>query len=182
MITTGSHTHMKLLIGSLFAAFFFFTLFGISVSYAQSQGGYCMPNLAVYPNGQDPCCPNHLWTCPSAGGVSSVTGTVVGGGGIAGTLAQCSPGSVKDFRSLIMNLFVGCLLSPSVYLIIAFSVVIFLWGVFKFVRSEGEDRSEGKQFMLWGIVGLFVIVSLWALVSILQNTVTLNTNSIIIPR
>ncbi|MEI7513411.1 MAG: hypothetical protein WCJ74_02195 [bacterium] len=58
-----------------------------------------------------------------------------------------------------------------VALIVGFALVAFLWGIVKYIW-KGEDegaRKEAKQFMFWGIVGLAVMISVWALVSIIAN-------------
>jgi uncharacterized membrane protein len=94
---------------------------------------------------------------------------------------NCHPGQAKDFRELILNLVIGCVLSPLVYLIIGASVIVFLYGVFKFIRAEGDDKQAGREFIIWGIVGLFVMVSVWGLVSILSNTFNINNTSITVP-
>ena len=36
--------------------------------------------------------------------------------------------------------------------------------------SVGEDKETGKQIMIWGIIALFVMVSVWGLVNVLSNT------------
>lgn len=148
-------------------------------SYAQTAGGYCDPNLAVYPSGHDPCCPNHSWVCPTSSSGSSAGAS--SGVGI-NTSFSCSPSSVHDFKSLIENLVVGCFYSVTIQLLIAFSVVIFLYGVFKFISSDGEDREAGKQFIIWGIVGLFVILSVMGLVAVLEGTFPLNNSTINLPQ
>ncbi len=96
----------------------------------------------------------------------------------AAALAGCVPGRIGNFHDLVFNLFIGCILSPAVYLIIGIAVVVFLYGIVKFIMSDGEGREEGKQFMFYGIVGLFIIVSLWAFVRILQSTFNLNSTDL----
>ena len=54
-------------------------------------------------------------------------------------------------------------------LIIAATVVAFFWGVFQFVFNP-EKKDEGKEMMLWGIIGLFVMVSLWGIIGFLQKS------------
>ena len=95
----------------------------------------------------------------------------------------CAPQNIHSFSDLV-NMLIGCIFSRLIYLIIALAVVVFLWGVFRFIRSEGEeDRKTGREFMLWGIVGLFVMVSIWGLVAIFQSTlIPANTNYNITPR
>ncbi len=69
--------------------------------------------------------------------------------------------------------FFTCLLSRSVVpLLITSAIVIFIWGVVQFIgNADNEEKQQkGRQFMMWGILGLFVIVSVWGLVRILTNT------------
>ena len=67
---------------------------------------------------------------------------------------------------------VGTTLTSLVPLAIGLAVVIFLFGVIKYVTAgdSEEGRKNGRQLMLWGIVGLFVMVSVWGLVQVLNAT------------
>jgi len=57
-------------------------------------------------------------------------------------------------------------------LLIGLAVVFFLWSVVKFIKSgDNEDaRAQGKALMAYGIIAIFVMVSLWGLIGILRNT------------
>jgi hypothetical protein len=94
----------------------------------------------------------------------------VNGSGAASSFS-CTPSAVKDFKSLIENLVIGCFYTSVIDILIALSVIFFLYGIFKFVRTENEtERASGKQFMLWGIIGLFVMLSVMGIVSILKSS------------
>jgi len=81
----------------------------------------------------------------------------------------------KDFKSLVENVFIGGILRPIVPLLIGLGVVVFIYGVLILMFSEGgEKKEEGKQYMLWGIIGIFVMVSVWGLVNILSGSFQLN--------
>ncbi len=153
---------------------------GARISYA-ATGCYCEPNLAVFPNGHDPSCVNHVYVGNDpafCGGASSAVN-----GSATTNSFSCNPGAVTDFKSLIMNLVVGCFYYLVVRIIIGLALVFFLWGIFKIIRASGkEDKDTGKQFILWGIIGLFVIFSVMGIVNILQSTFRLNTSSINMPR
>ncbi|MFA6227167.1 MAG: hypothetical protein WC631_01645 [Candidatus Paceibacterota bacterium] len=97
----------------------------------------------------------------------------------AGTSSVSSP---HNFKELINNIIIGGILKPVVYLLVALAVVVFLYGVFKFIRAEGDDKQSGREFILWGIIGIFVMVSVWGLVSVLQNTFKLGNSDINIPK
>lgn len=58
-------------------------------------------------------------------------------------------------------------------ILFAVSVLFFLYGVFTLMFVHGtneESRSKGKKFMLWGIISLFVMISVWGLVTLLNNS------------
>ncbi|MFA6476653.1 MAG: pilin, partial [Candidatus Paceibacterota bacterium] len=63
------------------------------------------------------------------------------------------------------------LLSAILPVLIAFGVVYFIWGVVMFVIADGEEAKEkGKNRMIYGIIGLAVIVGMWGLVNIITTT------------
>ena len=66
-----------------------------------------------------------------------------------------------------------CFINNSVIpLIASLAVATFIWGVIQYVMNTEEEakREKGKQFMIWGIIGLTVMVGVWGLVSILGST------------
>ena len=55
----------------------------------------------------------------------------------------------------------------------------FLWGVFKYIvnyENEGK-RQESREFMMYGVIALFVMASVWGLVKILENTFGLGSGA-----
>jgi NADH:ubiquinone oxidoreductase subunit 2 (subunit N) len=56
----------------------------------------------------------------------------------------------------------------------AVAFIVFLWGAFTtFILGQGseESREKGKSLMLWGLIGFFVMVSIWGLVNILTGSI-----------
>ncbi len=51
----------------------------------------------------------------------------------------------------------------------AAAMLFFFWGVAKYIRSEGEGKDDGKRIMVWGVVALFVMSSVWGLVFFLRR-------------
>lgn len=89
---------------------------------------------------------------------------------VGSSTLDCGAG-ISDLKSLID--FFTCLLMDSVVpLLVALAVAGFVWGIIKyFLNPDNEEkRKEGKTFMFWGLVTLFVIVSIWGLVAIFSNT------------
>ncbi|MEK7530483.1 MAG: hypothetical protein AAB573_01330 [Patescibacteria group bacterium] len=51
-------------------------------------------------------------------------------------------------------------------------LLIFLWGLALMILDTGnaEKMKEGRNKMLWGILSLFVVLSLGGIIAILQST------------
>jgi len=67
----------------------------------------------------------------------------------------------------------GILNNIAIPLIFAFAFAIFIWGIVNYFFLKGDDETErahGKQFALWGIVGLALLFSVWGLVNLLLST------------
>lgn len=86
---------------------------------------------------------------------------------------------LKGFVTFGLETFVN----PATFILITLSVLYFLYGVSNYIRSDlsDSDKSEAKQVMLWGVVGLFAIVAMWGLVKIVQGTFNFNSGEIKLP-
>ena len=51
-----------------------------------------------------------------------------------------------------------------------FAVVLFTWFVIQYYIKPNEDRKNAGQYVMYSIIGFFVILSMWGLVNILSNT------------
>jgi hypothetical protein len=61
----------------------------------------------------------------------------------------------------------GGVIADVVVLLIAAAVLVFFWGLFRFISRVGGDEkavTQGKNMMIWGVIALFVMVSVWGLV------------------
>ncbi len=71
--------------------------------------------------------------------------------------------------------------SRALPLLILAALVLFLFGIVKrffLGGKDGADRAEAGKFILWGIVALFVMVSVWGLVNLLKGSFNLDNNNI----
>lgn len=75
------------------------------------------------------------------------------------------------FESIVNRLLQ--LIGEIVPLLVGIAVVGVFYGVAKYILSAGnpEKRADGAKFMIYGIISLFVMVSIWGLVAILQATI-----------
>jgi len=86
-------------------------------------------------------------------------------------IAFAQTSAITDVNSL-SNKLIG-LGNLFTYLLIAAAVIFIIWNVVIYLIKGGSDeeaRKKASSSILWGIVGLFVILSIWGLVNILMNT------------
>ena len=78
---------------------------------------------------------------------------------------------LKDFINNVVQDIVG---SAATFLTVA-SFCLFAFGVVKFIYGRYSDKSslgdikKAKDFMLWGIISLFIILSAWGIIGIVQG-------------
>jgi len=71
------------------------------------------------------------------------------------------------------------LLNPLVTALLTLALLAFFWGMITYIRSQGTEKKQGKDIMIWGIIGLAVMVSVWGLVNLVIGTFGVNQNSTI---
>lgn len=67
---------------------------------------------------------------------------------------------------------VGNILSSLIPILFGLAIVYFFWGVGQFIlKDAGSDKArEGaKNKILWGIIAIFVMVSIWGIVVFMAN-------------
>jgi ABC-type dipeptide/oligopeptide/nickel transport system permease subunit len=73
---------------------------------------------------------------------------------------------------------IGSILNIIIPILIVLGVVYFVWGIVTYVISDDEEaKKAGTQRMIYGIIGLVVIVGMWGLVRIVTNTFGLDNNA-----
>lgn len=97
---------------------------------------------------------------------------------ITGTSSACDLSDSPKFQDYLCYA-TGIINDSIIPLIFALATAMFVWGTVKFFIvnvDEEAKRAQGKQFMIWGIVALAVMLSVWGLVAILGSTFNLDTS------
>ncbi len=82
----------------------------------------------------------------------------------------------------ILKYFTCTLQRYIVPLLLAVGLLLFIFGMVKFISSgEAEERAEGRQFMIWGVVGFAVIFSVWGILTIFNQTFRLDNSAPTVP-
>ena len=85
-------------------------------------------------------------------------------------------GNISDVGSFIINI-INNIVVPVLF---AVAFIVFLYGAFEtFIigANSADVKEKGKNLMIWGLVGFFVMVSIWGLVNILTGTITFGNNT-----
>lgn len=64
------------------------------------------------------------------------------------------------------------IINPILLLLFSIGLLYFLWGIVVFIwKADSEvERSKGAQHMLWGIIGMFIMIAAYAIINIIGNT------------
>ncbi len=67
------------------------------------------------------------------------------------------------------------IINPLILLLFALALAYFLYGVFEFIANwdNEENRTTGKTHMLWGIVGLAIMIGVWFILGAIVSTFNL---------
>jgi hypothetical protein len=78
---------------------------------------------------------------------------------------------------------VSTFLNSLVYLFITLAIVVFFWGLIKYLFGDGaEGKTEGLKIMMMGVVTIFVMVSIWGIIRLLQSTFRVTSTEPVIPK
>ena len=97
-------------------------------------------------------------------------------GTVGSTSNQCDISQSGTLFGLLCRF--GQLFNAVVPVLIALGVLYFVLGVVIYVISSDEEaKKAGRDRIIYGIIGLAVIIGLWGLVNVLRNTFGLTNNT-----
>ena len=75
-------------------------------------------------------------------------------------------GTVTGIFTSIQNI-----VNAALPVIISIAVLLFLWGLVKYLLNadDAEARASSRSLMIWGVVIIFVMISVWGLVNFLGD-------------
>ena len=89
--------------------------------------------------------------------------------------------NITDVGSFIIDT-INNLIVPVLF---AVAFIVFLWGAFTtFILGAGSEdaKDKGKGLMLYSLIGFFVMVSIWGIIRLLQNTFSVTSTTPVIPQ
>jgi succinate dehydrogenase/fumarate reductase cytochrome b subunit len=64
------------------------------------------------------------------------------------------------------------IINPLILLLFALAVVYFLYGILEFLMNQEneEKKTAGKSHMLWGIIGIVIMLGVWSILGMILST------------
>lgn len=83
-------------------------------------------------------------------------------------ITKVANASLDSFIAKVDNL----IINPLISLLFGLAVAYFLYGVFEFIANQDveEKKTTGKSHMLWGIVGMTIMMGVWFLLGVIIDT------------
>lgn len=80
-----------------------------------------------------------------------------------------------DAAQALVGKVVTLIINPAILVVFSLGFFLFVWGLVQFLRSlnTGGNTDEGKQHMLWGVVGMLIMVSVYGIIALISNTLGL---------
>jgi len=78
-----------------------------------------------------------------------------------------------DITTLV-NRVTTVIVNPLLILLFAAALLYFVWGVVRFLwalNTGGKDTKAGKQHMLWGLIGMFIMAAAAGILNLIEGTV-----------
>ncbi|MFH1472903.1 MAG: pilin, partial [bacterium] len=71
---------------------------------------------------------------------------------------------------------IGRLVDLALPIVVGIALLGFFWGLAQFVFAAGDEakQDQAKSHMIWGVVALFIMVSVWGLVQFIGTAVDVN--------
>ena len=77
----------------------------------------------------------------------------------------------STFKGLVEDVFL-VILARAIPVLGGIALLLFLWGAATVIFQGGSEEAvrDGKQRIFWGLIALFVMLSVWGLVTLLTET------------
>lgn len=65
------------------------------------------------------------------------------------------------------------IIDPLILFLFVLGFLYFLYGVYELVSAaENEEaRAKGRQHIIWGLIGLFIMISFWGIMNVICRTI-----------
>jgi len=90
---------------------------------------------------------------------------------VLGTLAlpySAYAAAPKNFKELADS--IGSIIDTGTGVLIVLGFAVYFWGISTNILKFEDDPEKRKAYFIWGILVLFVMVSIWGIIGLIGNT------------
>ena len=78
---------------------------------------------------------------------------------------------------------IALFLNGLIGILITLAIIVFFWGLVQYLVNVGEQKAEGLKIMFYGLIAIFVMVSIWGILRLMQATFGISsTQSALVPK
>ena len=105
----------------------------------------------------------------------NISRVVAGAALVAPLFAFAQP--LTAFGTLLTS--ITGLINAAIPVAFGLGILFFFWGLAKYILSAGDEekKAEGRRIMIWGVVALAVMASVYGLIQLLQSSFAVNSGT-----
>ena len=72
------------------------------------------------------------------------------------------------------------IIQPIIVLLFSLGTLVFLWGLVEFIANPTDPtkKQTGQKHMIYGVLGLLIMVSIWGIVTLILNTLGIDCSGL----
>jgi hypothetical protein len=84
---------------------------------------------------------------------------------------------MNNFQNLIKES--SSAINALILIVMGIALLVFFWGLTKYIFEQGNEtaKTQGKGVMVWGLIALTVMVSVWGIIRVFQGELNLNNST-----
>ncbi len=85
----------------------------------------------------------------------------------------------SDFKDFVYDILIGKLLNPATAIVVSLIILYFFYNsaIFLFkTDASAQEKSKITTSLMWSVIILFLLVTIWGIVKLVAGTLTLETS------
>jgi len=62
------------------------------------------------------------------------------------------------------------ILNPLLAVLFAVATLYFIYAIIKLIASDGKGKAEARASVMWSLVGMFIMISVYGIINLVINT------------
>ncbi len=94
-------------------------------------------------------------------------------------MAKIALAASEESVKILLQKAIIAVVNPIITLFFIMAICVFAYGIFEFIQGvdNPEARTTGQKHMMYGIVGFFIMIAVFAIIKVLMNTIGVNDSN-----